>query len=83
VIPCCSKGMQLSVVPILSVMQSWTKSIVYSCVMCSKSDMEDGIRELQQRLLDQEKELEMKEAMHKQVTREVRACSTLMPSPHV
>jgi hypothetical protein len=51
--------------------------------MCSESDMADGIRELQQRLLDMEKELEMKEAMHKQVTREVRSCSSLMHSPHV
>ena len=35
--------------------------------------MADGIKELQQRLLDMEKELEMKEARNKQVTKEVCA----------
>lgn len=33
--------------------------------------MADGIKELQQRMLDMEKELEMKEARNKQVTKEV------------
>lgn len=44
-------------------------TIVY---VCRENIMADGIKELQQRMLDMEKELEMKEAMNKQVTKEVR-----------
>lgn len=43
--------------------------------------MADGIKELQQRLLDMEKELEMKEAKNKQVTKE--ACPVLACLQHI